>query len=30
MGISKYLDQFPQLEEQCKAMFRSKYEELMG
>ena len=30
MGINKYLEQFPQLEEQCKAMFRSKYEELMG
>ena len=30
MGINKYLEQFPQLEETVKTMFRDKYEELMG
>lgn len=30
MGINKYLEQFPQLEETVKTMFRTKYEELMG
>jgi len=30
MDINKYLEQFPQLEDQCKVMFRQKYEELRG
>ena len=30
MDISKYLEQFPQLEEQCKEMFRAYYEDVVG
>ena len=30
MSISKYLEQYPQLEDEVKGMFRGKYEELMG
>lgn len=30
MSISKYLEQHPQLEEEVKGMFRTKYEELTG
>ena len=29
MSISKYLEQYPQLEDEVKAMFRQKYSELM-
>ena len=30
MDINKFLEQYPQLEEHCKVMFREKYEELKG
>lgn len=30
MDINKYLEQFPQLEDQCKALFREKYTEVIG
>ena len=29
MSISKYLEQYPQLEDEVKGMFRQKYSELM-
>lgn len=30
MDINKYLEQFPQLEEQCKVLFREHYTGLIG
>ena len=30
MDINKHFEEFPELEEQCKVMFREKYLELIG